>query len=156
MKDKLELIHYLLEYEKFVAHCNQLITEYYQLCIPLILARNTGIIPISAIIRVNHEELNYSFHGIGCLCKLNSRIIDFDYCFGTFEYKGFETYAVWAFIESDLNERRALTDKSLFVNALLDLEAKGIICKYHGQLDTYEYVLNREMIQALNLSTDVE
>lgn len=147
MKNRIELVQYLLEYEKLVAHCNQVITRFYQLDRPPILAKNAGLVPRSATITLDGEVLYYSFHGMGCLCKLGDRIIDFDYCFGTFEYQGFEARKVWEFIELDPNRKRAFKNDYAFLNALSKLESEGIIVRNTiNRMDTYEYILDQEKL----------
>lgn len=150
-EDAIALAYYLLEYEGLVAHCNQMITNYYQLDISPILAKNAKIIPKTATIIVNNEKLHFALHGIGCLCTSNEWVVDFDYSFATFIYKGFEAHKVWEFINSDA--RRTLKDKRTFFNALPDLEGNGIILRQPiNQTDTHEYILNLERIQNLGLS----
>ncbi|MBC6696489.1 DUF6896 domain-containing protein [Hymenobacter puniceus] len=156
MQNRIELAQYLLEYEKLVAHCNQIITRFYQLDKPPILAKNARLIPRSATITLNDEVLYYSFHGIGCFCRLGGKSIDFDYCFGTFKYQGFEARKVWDFIESDLNKKRAFKNLASFLNALSELENEGVVARNTmNRINTYEYTLDLEKMASLySLSQD--
>lgn len=147
MENSIVLAHYLLEYERLVTHCNKIITRFYQLDRPPVLAKNAKLIPRSATITLDDEALYYSFHGIGCFCSLDDRIIDFDYCFGTFKYRGFEARKVWEFIESDSNKRRAFKNVKSFLNALSELENKGVVVRNTlNRIDTYEYTLDKEKL----------
>lgn len=130
------------EYEKYIKEGNEILQTYFTLNgkSPL-LARREDKIPKSG--KIDSENMKFNFHGMGCRLEFGKIVVDFDYSFGDFIYKGFETSKLYWFIESYFDSNQQIS-KNEFYESLKQLEDEGfIIRKNESSYDTYDYLVNQ-------------
>lgn len=143
-----KLIQYIKEYEALIHKGNKYLQIFYQLNKSPLLERREGKIPVSGYL--DEIEMSYKFHGIGCKFKFKNAIVDFDYSFVDFIYKGFETSKLYWYIESCADPDGEVMTKVDFDNSLNQLENKGVIIKSNmDSLDTHDYVLKETTSRGL-------
>jgi len=143
MTNSKELIDFIIEYENYVTKGNEILQSSFKMDKSPLLAKREGKIPAKG--RLDNENLTFSFHGMGCRFEFGDIIVDFDYTFGDFIYKGFETSKLYWFIESCLGPDSEQISREGFEQSLKQLEDKGVITKIdESSYDTYDYVLNRK------------
>lgn len=133
-----QLLDLIKKYEMYVERGNQLLIDYYKAKKSPLIAKREGIIPSRGELNYNAYSMKFSFHGMGCRFVFDNVIVDFDYAFKTFEYKGFEVDKLFCFVQSSsLN-----INKKVFNESLKELEVNNLIRKKsENSIDTYDYVL---------------
>jgi hypothetical protein len=92
------LLGLLLKYEEYIQKGNDILKKVFNTDFSPLLAKGKGLIPSEGVIE--SERLSFKFHGIGCLFNFENTIVDFDYSFGDFIYKGFEADKFYQFVAS--------------------------------------------------------
>lgn len=142
MMNSKKLKNFIQEYEKYIKRGNEMLQIHFTLEMksPL-LARREGQIPKDG--EIDSENMKFSFHGMGCRLEFGKIVVDFDYSFTDFMYKGFETSKLYWFIESCLGADHKIT-KDNFHQLLKQLEEEGfIISKEESSYDTHDYIVNQ-------------
>ena len=132
----------ICEYENFIEMGNSALYEAYDLSIPPLKAKVNGIIPKSGELEVNNVRLSFWFHGMGCQFNFSGIIVDFDYTYKYFEYKGFDLWKLHNFILSVPEKYDSLKDKDIYDKSIKQLELEGRIIKNaNDNLGSYDYEL---------------
>lgn len=135
------LIEYIKEYERYVKKGNEILQSYFKVNKSPLLAKREGKIPTHGTIE--SEKMVFYFHGIGCRLEFGEIVVDFDYSFGDFDYKGFEVSKLYMFVVSRANSDKKIARES-FDQLLKELEKEGaIIGRGDFSYDTYDYILNK-------------
>ena len=133
-----KLLELLLKYEEYIQKGNDILKKVFNTDLPPLLAKRKGLIPSEGVIE--SEKLSFKFHGMGCLFNFENTIVDFDYSFGDFIYKGFEADKFYQFVVS-FPESSEIKKKDTFNSALIELQSKGMIIEKDSDcIDTYKYI----------------
>ncbi len=136
-----ELIALIGKYEAYISKGNMLLKKYFNVNKPPFLAKRDGVIPVSGTLNFNNEQMAFRFHGIGCRFEFKEAVIEFDYTFGDFIYKGFQVSKLFWFIESYFGASEEIKKEDIFKQVISELELKGKIKKKDGpSYDTYDYI----------------
>lgn len=133
-----ELIAYITKYESYVKIGNETLQRFYSVDTSPLVSRREDKIPKEGKI----ENMTFNFHGMGCRLEFDEVVVDFDYSFGDFVYKGFETSKLFWFITSLVHSKEKISLGELNTS-LKKLEDAGIILTNdESSNDTYDYKLN--------------
>jgi hypothetical protein len=144
MMEENNLHQLIVEYESYIRLGNTILAETYKTDISPILAKRQQIIPAQGTIEANGGQLSFRFHGMGCLFDFHGTIVDFDYDFGDFVYRGFDPFKLKKFLDTFPATPLFLKDQQVFEQSLAELLSKGIIKeKNEGSLGTYKYQLSK-------------
>lgn len=142
MRNADELFRLITQYEELIKKGNTALTNSFSLTKPPLLARREGVLPAFGTFNLDGENASFRFHGMGCRFEFNTLIVEFDYAFSTFEYKGFEASKLFWFVKSNPQASEALKSRDVFNEALLWLVKNGNLIKADdATIDTYEYIL---------------
>jgi hypothetical protein len=142
MNEKEQLLHLIKMYEEYVKKGNQLLKETYHTERPPLLAKREGTIPPAGTIETGDLKMSFRFHGMGCRFDFAGIIIEFDYTFGGFVYKGFQSSKLYWFIESYPDASPELKSKERFSETLSELlQNETLLRKNDSSPDSYEYIL---------------
>ena len=142
MKVSEELITLIAKYEELIRKGNSAFIKTYSLDKSPLLAKREGLIPQFGTMTFEGNEMAFSFHGIGCrLLFDDSIVVEFDYIFKQFVYKGFEVKKLFWFLESFPGVSAALRNQEQFREAILELESLGVLVKNEDDpINTYDYI----------------
>ena len=139
-----QLVDYMFRYERYIKIGNDLLRRHFKVVGCPLLAKRQDKIPMQGEVESEGFSFSFHFHGMGCLFKFGKTIVDFDYSFGDFIYKGFESRKLFLFIESSSNDEVLKEDVD---RSIRRLEFKGVLLrKDESSIDTYEYQLNKDMM----------
>lgn len=133
-----ELLTLIDNYESHIDKGNRLLKKNFKTELPPLIAMRKGIISKSGVI---NEDFSYNFHGMGCLFTFEKKVlVDFDYSFGDFVYKGFDPFKLHLFIKTYTCIRKSFENIDFLVEVLGKLELKNkIIKKDANDIDTYTF-----------------
>lgn len=132
------LISIIKRYDDYVKLGNKLITMHYKLEISPLVAWIKGKIPKTATI--DEYEFKFTFHGMGCRFEFGEVIVDFDYTYSDFIYKGFLVRKLFDFIQC-LGFSDWLLETHL-KKELDKLEFEGVLIKKQpNDINIYDYYL---------------
>jgi hypothetical protein len=142
MNKKKKLQQLILEYENFIRLGNTNLKEIFHTQKSPLQAMREGIIPRSGVIKFGESDENmfFQFHGIGCRFELNNLVVEFDYSFGDFLYKGFDSSKLFLFVKNHPKSGAELSNNIIFEQCLLELEEHKVIVKNTNSIDTYDYI----------------
>lgn len=142
MKKHKELLELLIKYDAYIEKGNTLLKKKFNTELPPLLAKRAGLIPANGIIESETEKVIFRFHGMGCRFEFDEVVVEFDYSFGDFVYKGFQTLKLFWFIESLPNANSDFRIPSVYNEALQELEMTGkIVKKDSASPNTFDYSL---------------
>lgn len=143
MRSDKDLVELITKYEEYISEGNALLKEKYSIDVSPLLAKNRGLIPRSGIIDFG-KRMIFTFHGMGCLFDFDGVIVDFDYTYNDFVYKGFQPLKLFQFVESYPRTSDSLKNEITFNRTILQLELEGIILrKPKDSIDIYTYQLKK-------------
>lgn len=140
MMDSKKIIDLIIDYEDHIKKGNIILQDFYKINESPLLGRRKGQIPVNG--KLEHKNMSFNFHGIGCTFEFGKIIADFDYTFGDFVYKGFEVSKLYTFIESCTNSSIGDLSEDSLRKSLKQMEKTGLLTKREpSSYDTYDYVL---------------
>lgn len=141
--EEIDLLGIIKEYERFVRLSFKIFKATFSIDESPLLAHRKEIIPKQGSIQYEDYSLQYHFHGIGCFCKYNDETeVNFDYRFGSFDYKGFQVGDISLFIQSFETYKNHIEINQLAL-MLNDLVRKDILKANTAErkIDTYDFYL---------------
>lgn len=115
------------EYESRISSGLKAISDHYDLSVLPYVAKCKKLIPSSGeLTSIEYGLFKYHFHGIGCEFNYSGIIVDFDFTWRYFVYKGFTLFKLRQFILSH-EEYKILSDEVLLSSLLTELVENGTL-----------------------------